>query len=111
MRINERFAPIAAVATALGALACCLPLGIAGAVAALGLSVAIETMRPWLIGLAVVLLGVGFFQMYRRQKSCQRRSKLSIVLFLCCAVIVVTILLFPQQVAVWMATLDQKETP
>src|SRR5579859_4977430 len=99
MRISERFAPVAAVASALGALACCLPFGIAGAMGALGLSVFFERMRPWLIGIAFVLLAVGVFQMVRRQRSCQRRSGFSIALLVVCAAIVLSILLFPQQVA------------
>jgi hypothetical protein len=110
MKVNERFAPVAAVVSALATLACCLPLGIAGAVGALGLGVALETMRPWLLGLACVLLCAGLFQMYRRQASCQRRSRLSIALFVLCALIVVTIILFPQQVAAWVAALGYKET-
>src|ERR1035441_8328244 len=111
LRVTERVAPVAAAVSALATLACCLPLGIAGAVGALGLSVVLETMRPWLIGFASVLLCVGFFQMYRGQKSCQRRSGLSISIFVLCALIVVTVLLFPQQVAAWMAALGYKEAP
>jgi hypothetical protein len=105
MRVNERFAPIAAVVSALGTIACCLPLGIAGAVGALGLSVVLETLRPWLLGFAFVLLMVGLFQLYKGRKSCQRRSALSMVLFTLCTIIVVAVLMFPQQVAGWMAAL------
>ena len=106
MRVSERFAPVAAVASALGALACCLPFGIAGAMGALGLSVFFERMRSWLIGFAFVLLAVGVFQMVRRQKSCQKRSRFSIALLVLCSAIVLSILLFPQQVASIMADLD-----
>ena len=56
MRLTERMTPIAAALSALATLACCLPLGISAAVGALGLSVALEALRPWLIGLAVILL-------------------------------------------------------
>jgi hypothetical protein len=64
MRVTEKLTPIAAATSALATLACCLPLGIAGAVGAMGLSVALERLRPGLIGLAVILLGVSAFQMY-----------------------------------------------
>ena len=57
MRVTERVTPIAAAMSALATLACCLPLGIGSAVAALGLSVTLESLRPWLIGLAVIFLG------------------------------------------------------
>jgi cytochrome bd-type quinol oxidase subunit 2 len=106
MRVSERFAPVAAAVSAIGALACCLPFGIAGAMGALGLSVFFERVRPWLIGFAFVLLAVGVFQMVRRQKSCQKRSRFSIALLVFCAAIVLSILLFPQQVASLMADLD-----
>jgi hypothetical protein len=56
MRVTERLTPVAAAVSAIATLACCLPLGIAGAVGALGLSVALASLRPWLIGVAVILL-------------------------------------------------------
>jgi hypothetical protein len=105
MRVTERLPPVAAAVSALATLACCLPLGVAGAVGALGLSVALEVLRPWLIGLAVVLLGVSGFQMYRSGKSCRRRSRLSLVLFGLSAAIVLGVTLFPQTLAELMATL------
>ncbi len=71
MRITEKLTPVAAAMSALATLACCLPLGIAGALGALGLSIALERLRPWLTGLAVVLLGMSAFQMYRGRKSCR----------------------------------------
>ena len=104
IRITERLPPVAAIVSALATLACCLPLGIAGAVGALGLSVALERLRPWMIGLAVILLSVSSFQMYRR-RSCQRRSRLSLILFGLSAVTVLAVMLFPQGVAELMAAL------
>lgn len=106
MRVSEKLAPVAAATSALATLACCLPLGIAGAVGALGLSVALEALRPWLIGLAVALLAVGCWQLYRGQKTCQRRSRLSLVLFGLSAAVVLSVILFPQQLAVFMASLQ-----
>jgi hypothetical protein len=105
MRATERIAPVAAAMSALATLACCLPLGIAGAVGALGLSVALASLRPWLIGFAVILLGVSFFQIYRGRKTCQRRSPLSLVLFGLSAVIVLAVMVFPQGVAELMAAI------
>ena len=105
MRVTERLSPVAAAMSALATLACCLPFGIAGAVGALGLSVALEALRPWLIGLAVVLLGISGFQMYRSGRNCRRRSRLSLVLFGLSAAIVLGVMLFPQTLAELMATL------
>ena len=105
MRVTERLSPLAAALSALATLACCLPLGIAGAVGALGLSVVLEALRPWLIGLAVVLLGISGLQMYRSSKQCRRRSRLSLVLFGLSAVIVLGVIFFPQTLAALMASL------
>jgi hypothetical protein len=91
--------------SALATLACCLPLGIAGAVGALGLSVVLEALRPWLIGIAVILLSVGLFQLYRSRRRCQRRSRLSLVLFGLSAVVVLAVMIFPQKVAEWLAAI------
>jgi hypothetical protein len=105
MRVTERLSPVAAAMSALATLACCLPFGIAGAVGALGLSVALEALRPWLIGLAVVLLAISGFQMYRSGRSCRRRSRVSLVLFGLSTAIVLGVVLFPQALAELMATL------
>jgi uncharacterized membrane protein YidH (DUF202 family) len=105
MRVTERAAPVAAALSALATLACCLPLGIAGAVGALGLSVALASIRPWLIAIAVILLGFGFWQMYRGQRTCRRRSPLSLVLFGLSATIVLAVIVFPQKIAELLAAL------
>jgi len=105
MRVTEKLTPVAAVMSALATLACCLPLGIAGAVGALGLGVALESLRPWLIGLAVILLGMSAFQMYRGRKSCQQRSRLSLILLGLCAAVVLAVMIFPQQLAGLLAAL------
>jgi hypothetical protein len=105
MRVTERLASVGAALSALATLACCLPLGIAGAVGALGLSVALERLRPWLIGLSVVLLGLSFWQLHRGRKRCRRRSPLSLILFGLCAAIVLAVILFPQKLAELIADL------
>ena len=69
------------------------------------MSVALEQARPWLIGIAVILLGVSCFQMYRGRKTCQRRSRLSLVLFGLCAAVVLAVMIFPQQLAELLAAL------
>jgi hypothetical protein len=106
VKVAERAVPIAAAVTAVSTLACCLPLGIAGAVGALGLSVVLNSLRPWLIAIAMVFLAVGLFQLYRNQRSCKRRSPVSLVIFGACAAVVIAVLAFPQRVAELMAGLS-----
>jgi cytochrome bd-type quinol oxidase subunit 2 len=103
MRVAERATPVAAVIAALSTLACCLPLGILGAVGLAGLSVWAQSFRGWFLGLAIILLLVGFVQLYRRRNQCQKRSPLSIALFWGAAVIVLLVILFPQVIASLLA--------
>jgi chromate transport protein ChrA len=106
MRATEKLTSVAAAMSALATLACCLPLGIAGAAGALGLSIALERLRPWLISLAVILLGVSAFQMYRGQKRCKQRSRLSLIFFGLCAAVVLAVMIFPQILAELLAALQ-----
>ena len=63
MKALERGAPAAAILAALSALACCLPLGIVGALGLASVSVWLTPFRPWLLGAAVLLLALGGWQL------------------------------------------------
>jgi hypothetical protein len=92
-------ASLGAMLTSLLTLGCCLPLPFLGAAGIAGASVLLAGARPWLLGLSVVLLGLGFFQVYRGMRCRVRQSKTSIA-FLCLAtIVVVLLLLFPQIIA------------
>jgi hypothetical protein len=100
----ERGAPAAAILAALSALACCLPFGIVGALGLASISVLIAPLRPWLLGVAVLLLVVGFWQIYRRGKQCgTQRSPVSVALFWVAVAVVVLVTIFPQLIANWLA--------
>jgi hypothetical protein len=99
MRTTERATPVGALIAALATLSCCLPLGFLGAAGLAGASVHLQAWRPWLLGGAVVLLGVGFIQLYARRIQCRRRSRLSTAIFWLAVGIVVAIVVFPQVVA------------
>jgi hypothetical protein len=100
----ERGAPAAAILAALSALACCLPFGIVGALGLAGVSFWIARLRPWLLGAAVLLLVLGFWQIYRRGNQCNvRRSRVSVALFWMAAVVVLLVTVFPQLIANWLA--------
>jgi uncharacterized membrane protein YidH (DUF202 family) len=96
MKHSEKITPVAAAISALSTMACCLPSGIAAAAGAAGLGAVVEPLRPWLIGLSIALLILGFVQLYRSNRSCRRRNPLSIAVFSISAIVVAAILLFPQ---------------
>jgi uncharacterized membrane protein len=104
MMRTERLASVGAALSALSALACCLPLGIPAALGLVGLSVVLTRLQPWLIGFALMLLAAGIIAMYRG-RSCQRRSRLSLMLLGVSAVIVLAVTMFPQVIADLLARL------
>ena len=96
-------ASIAAIASSIATISCCLPLGFAAALGAGAASALFTTLRPWLLGLSVVLLGFGFWQQ-RQAKTCSVRGRVIGNLFLWFAVVVViAMVLFPQQIAGFIA--------
>ena len=104
MNEKGRFAaPIGAMASALISLGCCLPLAFLAAVGAAGASVLLQSLRPWLLGLSVVLLGVGFVQQYRGARCGAKNSPASTVILWIAAILVVVMILFPQAVAGFLA--------
>lgn len=102
MRVTERATPVAAVMAALSTLACCLPLGFLGAIGLAGVSVRLQTARPWLLGGALALLVLGFVQLYRGN-HCLKRSPISMGLFWVAVAVVLLIILFPQVIASLLA--------
>ena len=99
MKHAEKVAPVAAAASALATLACCLPLGIAAAAATASLGAVLSEYRPWLLAASAVLLIVGVVQLWRVQRACATRNRGSIVILALSATIVILVALFPQVVA------------
>ena len=97
MKVVERGASAAALLAALSAFACCLPFGIVGALGLASVSVWIARLRPWLLGSAVLLLALGFWQIYHRGNQCNaRRSRISVVLLWLAVIVVLVMTIFPQ---------------
>lgn len=103
VRAAAALTPAAAVMSALAALVCCLPWGLAAAVGALGLSTLFTRLQPEFLVFAIVLLAVGLVQVLRRERSCRRRSRIEIALWAIAAAIVLAVVLFPQWVASFLA--------
>jgi uncharacterized membrane protein len=78
-------------------------IGAAGLASA---SVVLGVARPWLLGLSVLLVGLGFFQVYRGARCRTKQSAIAIVLLCVSALVVILVFLFPQLVAGWIADLS-----
>ena len=96
-------ASLAAILSSVATISCCLPLGFAAALGAGAASAFFTTLRPWLLGLSVVLLGLGFWQQHRA-KLCSIRGRLiGNVLLWTALVVVLGMILFPQEIAAFIA--------
>jgi hypothetical protein len=102
-------ASLGAMVSSLLTLACCLPLPVLGAAGLAGASVFLSAARPWLLGLSVILLGAGFFQVYRGMKCRARQNKIALVLLGLAAVLVVLLLFFPQVLAGLLADISSQQ--
>jgi hypothetical protein len=100
---------VGAILTSLLTLGCCLPLPFLGAAGLAGASVFLAGARPWLLGLSVVLVAAGFFQVYRGMRCRMRQSKIAIALLSLAALVLVLLLLFPQLIASVLADLSGKQ--
>ena len=98
MKHSEKVAPLAAVISAVLSVTCCVPLGIPAAIGLAGLGMLAGQLRPWLMGLSLLLLAVGLVQLHRR-RTCQRHNSISVVIYWIAAAIVFGLVLFPQFVA------------
>ena len=97
-------ASTAALATAVAASSCCLPLLPFVAAAGLaGSSAWFTAVRPYLLTVSVLCIGFAFFQSHRAKQCNCRRSKLSVVILWISAAIVAVMILFPQAVAELLA--------
>lgn len=66
-------AVVASVVAATAASVCCIGPVVAAVLGAGALGAAstrFEPYRPWLLGLTMILLGIGFVSAYRRQPEC-----------------------------------------
>lgn len=99
---------LAALASVLAAGTCCLPLGVfLAAAGTAGASAYLESVRVVLMPLSVVLLGAAFYQSYARRNQCVRRSPAGRVVLWVSAILVLTMILFPQWVALTVARVSR----
>ena len=94
---------LGAILASVATVSCCLPLGFAAALGAGAASAFFTTLRPWLLGLSVALIGLGFWQQHRAKQCAVRGRLLGTVLLWAAVVVVLVMILFPQQIAAFIA--------
>jgi len=92
-----------AILGSVATIGCCLPIGFAAALGVGTASAFFTTLRPWLLVLSVALLAVGFWQQHRAKQCAVRGRWLGTVLLWAAVLVVAGMVLFPQQVAVFIA--------
>jgi hypothetical protein len=102
-------ASLGAMVSSLLTLGCCLPLPFLGAAGLAAASIFLSVARPWLLGLSVILLGSGFFQVYRGMKCRTRQSMIPLVLLGLAAMLIVLLLFFPQVLASLLADISSQQ--
>ena len=96
-------ASLAAILSSVATISCCLPLGFAAALGAGAASAFFTTLRPWLLGLSVVLLGLGFWQQHRAKQCSVRGRMIGKVLLWTALIVVLGMILFPREIAAFIA--------
>jgi hypothetical protein len=97
-------ASTAALASAVAASSCCLPLlPFVAAAGFAGSSALFVTLRPYLMAASVLLIGFGFYQAGRAKRCSRRPSSLSTAVLWFSAAVVAVMILFPQTVAALLA--------
>lgn len=96
-------ASLLAILGSVATIGCCLPVGFAAALGAGAASAFFARLRPWLLGLSIVFIVVGFWQQYRAKQCAVRGRWIGTALLWAAVVVVVAMILFPQQVAGFIA--------
>ena len=96
-------ASLAAIVSSVATISCCLPIAFAGALGAGAASAFFTTLRPWLLGFSVALIGFGFWQQHRAKQCAVRGRLLGNVLLWAAVVVVLGMTLFPQEIAAVIA--------
>jgi hypothetical protein len=96
-------ASLTAIVSSIATISCCLPLGFAAALGAGAASAFFTTLRPWLLGLSVVSIGFGFWQQRRATQCAVKGRVVGQVLLWAAVVVVLGMILFPQQIAGFLA--------
>jgi cytochrome bd-type quinol oxidase subunit 2 len=93
-------ASVAAIGSVLAASSCCLPvLPFVFAAGVAGSATFLTALRPYLLGLSIVLVAFGFYQTWRAKQCRSRTSVLSSILLWSSAFFVIVSIFFPELLA------------
>ncbi|MGB2645151.1 MAG: hypothetical protein WBG02_20475 [Candidatus Acidiferrum sp.] len=96
-------ASLGAILSSAATISCCLPLGFAAALGVGAASAFFTTLRPWLLGVSIGLIALGFWQQHRAKQCAVRGRRLGSVLLWAAVAMVLTMILFPQEIAGFLA--------
>lgn len=96
-------ASVVAILSSVATISCCLPIGFAVALGAGTASAFFTTLRPWLLGMSIALLALGFWQQHRAKQCAIRGRWVGSVLLWAAVAVVVGMILFPQEIAAFLA--------
>ena len=103
MRITEKVMPVMGALSAVGTLACCLPLGGAAAFGLGSVFGVAAQYQAWLLPFSGGMLALGAGLTWRSRKVCQRTSKVSLAILGLSTIVVLLVLLAPQAVSGFLA--------
>jgi thiamine transporter ThiT len=97
-------APVAALVGFLTASVCCLPAGyFLAAAGLLGGAAFLDAARPYLMGLSLAALVVGFARTYRRGSCKADRSPLAVALLWGSTILIILLFVFAHQISGFLA--------
>lgn len=96
-------ASVVAILSSVATIGCCLPIGFVAALGAGAASAFFITLRPWLLGLSIALLALGFWQQHRAKQCAIRGRWVGSALLWAAVAVVVGMILFPQEIASFLA--------
>ena len=96
-------ASLGAILSSVATISCCLPLGFAAALGAGTASAFFTMLRPWLLGVSIALIAFGFWQQHRAKQCAMRGRMLGSVLLWAAVAVVLSMILFPQEIATFIA--------
>ena len=99
IRVAEKVTPVLGALSAVGTLACCLPVTGAALLGMGGLLGAMAQYQEWLLPMAGMCLLLSGGLIWRTRRVCHRTSKISIVILALSAAVVGLVVFFPQVVA------------